>query len=88
MDKAYKASSKVQWDHTQEEFIKQEMANQNHHQQISGLVTNGYKDLLATWEKMLKKEMAALMPAAVRSVTPIIEETVSSAISEALQVRS
>lgn len=88
MDKAYKASSKVQWDHTQEEFIKQEMANQNRHQQISGLVTNGYKDLLATWEKMLKKEMAALMPAAVRSVTPIIEETVSSAISEALQVRS
>ncbi|KAJ9568052.1 hypothetical protein OSB04_004018 [Centaurea solstitialis] len=85
MEKAYKANSDAQWGRTQEEFLKQEKANRDRHQQISGLVTNGYKDLLVTWEKMLKKETAALVPAVVRSVTPLIEKVVSSAISEAFQ---
>ncbi|XP_024976086.1 enhancer of mRNA-decapping protein 4-like [Cynara cardunculus var. scolymus] len=85
MEKAYKANSDAQWARTQEEFSKQEKANRDRHQQISGLVTNGYKDLLATWEKMLKKETAALVPAVVRSVTPLIEKVSSTAISEAFQ---
>ncbi|KAI3673907.1 hypothetical protein L6452_40038 [Arctium lappa] len=85
MEKAYKANSDAQWGRTQEEFSKQEKANRDRHQQVSGLVTNGYKDLLATWEKMLKKETAALVPAVVRSVTPLIEKVVSTAISEAFQ---
>nr|XP_043627337.1 enhancer of mRNA-decapping protein 4 [Erigeron canadensis] len=85
MEKTYKANSDALWVRTQEEFAKQEKANRDRHQQVSGLVTNGYKDLLAAWEKMLKKETSAIVPAVVRSVTPVIEKTVSSAISEAFQ---
>ncbi|XP_071701630.1 enhancer of mRNA-decapping protein 4-like [Rutidosis leptorrhynchoides] len=86
MDKLYKANSDSQWGRTREEFSKMEKSNRDRHQQISGLVTNGYQDLLSAWEKMLKKEMAMLVPAVVRSVTPIIEKTVSIAISEAFQI--
>ena len=86
MEKSYKANSDAVWARTQEEFAKQEKSNRDHNQQVSALVTNGYKDLLATFEKMLKKETSALVASVVRSITPIIEKTVSTAITEAFQV--
>lgn len=86
MEKTYKANSDALWARTQEEFTKQEKSNRDRHQQVSGLVTNGYKELLAVMEKMLKKETSALVAAVVRSVSPVIEKTVSTAIAEAFQV--
>ncbi|KAI3703108.1 hypothetical protein L6452_28863 [Arctium lappa] len=85
MEKTYKTNSDALWARTQEEFAKQEKSNRDRNQQISALVTNGYKDLLAAWEKMLKKETSALVSAVARAVSPVIEKTVSTAISEAFQ---
>ena len=86
MEKTYKTNSDVLWARTQEEFAKQEKSNRERNQQISALVTNGYKDLLAAMEKMLKKETSALVSAVARAVSPVIEKTVSTAITEAFQV--
>ncbi|GJR26830.1 WD40 repeat-containing protein [Tanacetum coccineum] len=85
MEKAYKANTDAQWARTREEFSKQEKSNRDRNQQVSSLVTNGYKELLATWEKMLKRETTALVSSVVRSITPIIEKAVSNAILEAIQ---
>nr|GEX16600.1 hypothetical protein [Tanacetum cinerariifolium] len=85
MKKAYKANTDAQWTRTREEFSKQEKSNRDRNRQVSSLVTNGYKELLATWEKMLKRETAALVSSVVRSITPIIEKAVSNAILEAIQ---
>ncbi|KAF5773984.1 putative transcription factor WD40-like family [Helianthus annuus] len=85
MEKTYKTSSDALWARTQEEFTKLEKSNRERSQQLSGLVTNGYKDLPAAFEKMLKKETSALAPAIVRLLSPVIEKTVSTAITEAFQ---
>ncbi|GJS05929.1 hypothetical protein Tco_0362725 [Tanacetum coccineum] len=85
MEKTYKANSDAVWARTQEEFAKQEKANRDRNQQVSALVTNGHKDLLATFEKLLKKETSALVASVVRSITPVIEKAVSTAITEAFQ---
>ncbi|KAL7584603.1 enhancer of mRNA-decapping protein 4 [Lactuca sativa] len=85
MEKTYKTNYDALWVKTQEEFAKQEKSNRDRSQQISALVTNGYKELLVTWEKMLKKETSALVTAVVRAVSPVIEKTVASAITEAFQ---
>ncbi|XP_071733719.1 enhancer of mRNA-decapping protein 4-like [Rutidosis leptorrhynchoides] len=85
MEKTYKANSDSIWARTQEEFTKQEKSNRDRHQQVSGLVTNGHKDLLVAFEKMLKKETSSLVTAVVRSVTPVIEKTVATTITEAFQ---
>nr|GEW01085.1 hypothetical protein [Tanacetum cinerariifolium] len=85
MEKTYKANFDALWARTQEEFAKQEKSNRDRNQQVSTLVTNGHKDLLATFEKLLKKETSALVASVVRSITPVIEKTVSTAITEAFQ---
>ncbi|GJU27843.1 hypothetical protein Tco_1166464 [Tanacetum coccineum] len=85
MEKTYKANSDALWARTQEEFAKQEKSNRDRNQQVSSLVTNGHKDLLATFEKLLKKETSALVASVVRSITPVIEKAVSTAITEAFQ---
>ncbi|KAD4178815.1 hypothetical protein E3N88_27406 [Mikania micrantha] len=85
MEKTYKTNFDALWARIQEEFIKQEKLNRDRSQQVSGLVTNGYKDLLTALEKMLKKETSALVSAVARSVSPVIEKTVSTAITEAFQ---
>ncbi|GJV65984.1 putative reverse transcriptase domain-containing protein [Tanacetum coccineum] len=72
-------------DTNNEEFAKQEKSNRDRNQQVSALVTNGYKDLLATFEKLLKKETSALVASVVRSITSVIEKTMSTAITEAFQ---
>lgn len=87
IEKSYKTNYDSLWARTQEEFTKLEKSNRERSQQVSGLVTNGFKDLPAAFEKMLKKETSALVSAVVRLVTPVIEKTVSTAITEAFQVR-
>lgn len=86
MEKIHKANSDTYWARTQEELAKQEKSNRERYQQISTSASNGHKELLAASEKLLKKEMAAVIPAVGRSVTPIIEKAVSTAVSEAFQV--
>ncbi|KAK1417977.1 hypothetical protein QVD17_27113 [Tagetes erecta] len=85
IEKTYKTNYDTLWARTQEEFTKLEKSNRERSQQVSGLVTNGYKDLPVAFEKMLKKETSALVSAVVRLVTPVIEKTVSTAITEAFQ---
>lgn len=86
LEKLNKANSDAYWARFQEEFAKQEKSNKDHHQQISNSASNGHKEFLAASEKMLKKEMAAVVPVVGRSVIPIIEKAVSAAVSEAFQV--
>lgn len=85
MEKIYKSNYEALWAKTQEEFAKQEKSNRERSQQIAGLVTNGYKDLIVNLEKMLKKETSGIVTAVVRAVSPVIEKTVASAITEAFQ---
>ncbi|XP_076887957.1 enhancer of mRNA-decapping protein 4-like [Bidens hawaiensis] len=85
MEKSFKTNNDSLWARTQEEFTKLEKSNREQSQQVSGLITNGYKDLPAAFEKMLKKETSALVPAILRLITPAIEKTVSTAITEAFQ---
>ncbi|KAI3810169.1 hypothetical protein L1987_19779 [Smallanthus sonchifolius] len=85
MEKIHKANSDAYWARFQEEFAKQEKSNKDHHQQISNSASNGHKEFLAASEKMLKKEMAAVVPVVGRSVIPIVEKAVSTAVSEAFQ---
>ncbi|KAI3675738.1 hypothetical protein L1987_85330 [Smallanthus sonchifolius] len=85
MEKIHKANSDAYLARFQEEFAKQEKSNKDHHQQISNSASNGHKEFLAASEKMLKKEMAAVVPVVGRSVIPIIEKAVSTAVSEAFQ---
>ncbi|KVI10269.1 WD40 repeat-containing protein [Cynara cardunculus var. scolymus] len=85
MEKIYKANSDAWWARTQEEFAKQEKTNRDRHQQISTSASNGHKDLLAASEKSMKKEMAAAVSVIGRSVTPVIEKAVSTAVSESFQ---
>ncbi|GJZ72837.1 hypothetical protein Tco_0636983 [Tanacetum coccineum] len=73
MEKTYKANFDAVWARTQEEFAKQEKSNRDRNQQVSALVTNGYKDLLATFEKLLKKETSAL----VASVKGVADKSVN-----------
>ncbi|KAK9065500.1 hypothetical protein SSX86_014901 [Deinandra increscens subsp. villosa] len=85
MEKTFKSNSDALWARTQEEFTKLEKSNRDRSQQASALVTNGYKDLSAALEKMLKKETSAVVSAVVRLLTPVIEKTVSTAITDAFQ---
>ncbi|KAI7758388.1 hypothetical protein M8C21_001939, partial [Ambrosia artemisiifolia] len=85
MEKIHKANSDSYWARFQEEFAKQEKSNKDQHQQISNSASNFPKEFLASSEKMLKKEMAAVVPVVGRAVIPIIEKAVSTAISEAFQ---
>ncbi|KAL8205746.1 hypothetical protein R6Q57_009297 [Mikania cordata] len=85
MEKIHKANSDAYLARFQEDFAKQEKSSKDHHQQISNSVSNGHKEFLAASEKLLKKEMAAVVPVVGRSVIPIIEKAVSTAVSEAFQ---
>lgn len=86
MEKIHKANSDAYLARLQEEFAKQEKSNKDQHQQISNSASNSHKEFLVASEKMLKKEMAAAVPLVGRSVIPIIEKSVSTAVTEAFQV--
>ncbi|GJR69784.1 hypothetical protein Tco_0015849, partial [Tanacetum coccineum] len=85
MEKIHKANFDANWARSQEEFAKQEKLNQERHQQVSTSASVAHKDALVATEKMLKKEIAAVVPAVGRAVTPIIEKAISTAVTEAFQ---
>lgn len=88
MEKAVKANTDALWARFQEENAKNEKLLRDRTQQITSLIGNFMnKDLPMLLEKAVKKEMAAVGPAVVRSITPAIEKTISSAIVESFQVK-
>lgn len=89
MEKAVKANNDALWARFQEENVKNEKLLRDRTQQITGLVNNFMnKDFPVMLEKMVKKEIAAVGPAVVRAVTPVIEKTIPLAISDSFQVES
>lgn len=87
MEKVVKANTDALWAHSLEENAKQEKLEQDRMQQITNLITNYMnKDLPAMLEKNLRKEIALVGPAVARAITPAVEKTTSSAITESFQV--
>nr|AAM91544.1 unknown protein [Arabidopsis thaliana] len=86
IEKSSKSNADALWARIQEETVKNEKALRDHAQQIVNATTNFMsKELNAMFEKTIKKELAAIGPALARSVVPVIEKTVSSAITESFQ---
>ncbi|KAL0000384.1 hypothetical protein SO802_014165 [Lithocarpus litseifolius] len=85
MEKAVKANTDALWARLQEENAKNEKLLRDRTQQVTSLMNNFMKDMPVMLEKAVKKEMAAVGPAVVRSITPAIEKTISSAIAESFQ---
>lgn len=87
MEKTVKANSDALWARFQEENVKNEKLMRERFQQITSLISNFVnKDLLTLLEKPLKKEIAAVGTSVVRTITPTIEKTISSAVADAFQV--
>ncbi|KAG2678319.1 hypothetical protein I3760_12G138500 [Carya illinoinensis] len=86
MEKVVKANTDALWARFQEENAKNEKLLRDRTQQITSLINNFMnKDLPMMLEKAVKKEMTAVGPAVVRSITPAIEKSISSAIAESFQ---
>ncbi|KAG7631074.1 WD40 repeat [Arabidopsis suecica] len=86
IEKSSKSNADALWAHFQEEAVKNEKALRDHGQQIMNETTNfTSKELNAMFEKTMKKEFASVGPTLARVVTPVIEKTVSSAITESFQ---
>ncbi|KAL5576340.1 hypothetical protein UlMin_018039 [Ulmus minor] len=86
MEKIVKANSDALWAHLQEENAKQEKLERDRTQHLTNMITNyTNKDLPTMLEKTLKKEIAAIGPVVGRSITQIMERTISSAITESFQ---
>eukprot|EP01018_Ginkgo_biloba_P006544 Gb_36346 [translate_table: standard] len=82
MEKLLKAQIDAMWARIQEENAKRERAER----QLTALLSNSLnKELPATLERLLKKEITTLGPAVARLVTPSVEKTISIAINEAFQ---
>lgn len=89
IEKAVKTNSDALWAHIQEENAKNEKLLRDRTQQITSMISNFVnKDLTAVLEKAVKKELASVGPAVARTVSPVIEKTISSAIAESFQVRN
>lgn len=87
MEKSVKANADALWARFQEEFAKQDKLVRDRTQQLTSLITNSInKDLPTLLEKNMKKEFAAVGPSLARTITPVIEKTISTAINEAFQV--
>ena len=88
MEKAVKANNDALWARIQEENARSEKLFRDRTQQITTIISNLMsKDLPALLDKTLKKEMPTVGPAVVRSITPVIEKTISSVIADSFQVR-
>ncbi|XP_024021457.1 enhancer of mRNA-decapping protein 4 [Morus notabilis] len=86
LEKVVKANSEALWARFQEENAKQEKSERDRTQQLTNLITNSInRDLPTMLEKTLKKEAAAIGPNVARSITPVMEKTVSAAITESFQ---
>lgn len=86
IEKAIKANTDALWARFQEESAKNEKLSRERTNQITSLITNFInKDLVVMLEKAVKKELAGVGQAVIRTITPAIEKTVTSVISESFQ---
>ncbi|XP_058787969.1 enhancer of mRNA-decapping protein 4-like [Vicia villosa] len=86
MEKAVKSNADALWARIQEENAKNEKLLRDRIQHVTGLITNfTNKDLPAIVEKTVKKEMASVGQAVIRSMSPTIEKIISSTIVESFQ---
>lgn len=86
MEKSVKANADALWARFQEENAKREKAEKDNLQHITSLITNLInKDLPSVMERTLKKEIASIGAAVTRSISPVIEKTISSAIVDSFQ---
>uniref|UniRef100_A0A0D9VKE5 Enhancer of mRNA-decapping protein 4 WD40 repeat region domain-containing protein n=1 Tax=Leersia perrieri TaxID=77586 RepID=A0A0D9VKE5_9ORYZ len=86
MEKSIKANVDALWVRFQEENAKREKAERERMQQMVTLITSSIsKDLPATLEKSLKKEISSLGPVVARAITPIIEKCSASAVADSIQ---
>uniref|UniRef100_A0A7C9AF76 Enhancer of mRNA-decapping protein 4 WD40 repeat region domain-containing protein n=1 Tax=Opuntia streptacantha TaxID=393608 RepID=A0A7C9AF76_OPUST len=86
MEKAIKANMDALWARIQEENAKHEKLLRDRIQQVTGLINNFVnKDLLGMLEKTIKKELAAVGTNVARSLTPVVEKAIASAVSDSFQ---
>lgn len=87
IEKAIKANNDVLWARFQEEIAKREKLEKDRMQQVTSLISNSLnKDLPAIIEKIVKKENSSAGPNLARSITPVLEKAISSAIADSFQV--
>ncbi|KAG2273145.1 hypothetical protein Bca4012_085950 [Brassica carinata] len=85
IERSNKSNADALWARLQEEIVKNEKAMRDNSQQIVNAMTNFMsKELNAMFEKTIK-EFATVVPAIARALTPAIEKTVSSSITESFQ---
>lgn len=86
LEKVVKAHVDAMWARFQEENAKREKADRERVQQLTSLLNSINKDLPATLERVLKKEIGSLGPTVARIVTPTLEKTISTTINDSFQV--
>ncbi|CAL5038161.1 unnamed protein product [Urochloa decumbens] len=86
MEKSIKANIDAMWARFQEENARHEKSERERMQQMATLIASSVnKDISVMLEKSLKKEISSLGPAVARTTAPIIEKSLSSAVSDSLQ---
>ncbi|KAL0407040.1 UNVERIFIED_CONTAM: Enhancer of decapping protein 4 [Sesamum latifolium] len=86
MEKAVKANTDALWARFQEESAKQDKAARERMQQLTNTISNCLnKDMPAIIEKTVKRELSAVGQSVARTITPIIEKTISTCIAESFQ---
>ncbi|KAF9679306.1 hypothetical protein SADUNF_Sadunf06G0001200 [Salix dunnii] len=86
IEKVVKANTDAIWARFQEENTKHEKLERDRIQQLTNLITNFInKDFPAAMEKTLKKEICAVGPAVAHAITPILEKSITSCITESFQ---
>ncbi|PKI78817.1 hypothetical protein CRG98_000777 [Punica granatum] len=86
MEKIVKANGDALWARFQEETVTNDKLLQVRVQQRINLLANFInKDLPATIERIVKREVAAVQIDVLRAITPAIEKTIVSAITESFQ---
>ncbi|XP_058114758.1 enhancer of mRNA-decapping protein 4-like isoform X2 [Magnolia sinica] len=85
MEKALKSNSDALWECIQEENKKQKLERDRIKQIVSSISGSMNTKWPAMSKKTLKQEIAAIGPAVSRAITPILENTVSSAIADSFQ---
>ena len=87
VEKVVKAHTDALWARLQEENAKQEKLERDRTQQITNLISNYVnKDMVSVLEKIIKKEISSIGTTITRSLSQVIEKTISSAITESFQV--
>uniref|UniRef100_A0A7N0U230 Enhancer of mRNA-decapping protein 4 WD40 repeat region domain-containing protein n=1 Tax=Kalanchoe fedtschenkoi TaxID=63787 RepID=A0A7N0U230_KALFE len=86
IEKALKANSDALWARFQEEIVKNDKVMKDRLNQITTSITGIVnKDMPPMIEKAVKKELATAAPSLARTITPVLEKSVSSSLMEAFQ---